>query len=294
MRLMTSPVEEAIAFPCEGHVLLGVLHRPPESSRSVSVLIVVGGPQYRVGSHRQFVASARSLALDGAPVLRFDYRGMGDSEGDYSGFEGIGVDIRSAVDVLCSSAKSPEGVVLFGLCDAASACLIYGASDPRVAGLVLINPWVRSDQTRAAVVIKRYYGARLLQVDFWRKLLRLQFDFLGSLRSLLATLRGALAGRQAGKGPGFIGQMRDALVAFGKPVLVVQSGRDLTCDEFKALWQADPVWRGAMLRKSVQIADLPHADHTFSQKSSIDEFNAICNEWLERQFPKDLGSQPGA
>ena len=45
------------------------------------VLIVTGGPQYRAGSHRQFVLLARFLAARGMAVLRFDYRGMGDSEG---------------------------------------------------------------------------------------------------------------------------------------------------------------------------------------------------------------------
>jgi alpha/beta superfamily hydrolase len=45
------------------------------------VLVIVGGPQYRAGSHRQFTLLARSLAEQGFAVLRFDYRGMGDSTG---------------------------------------------------------------------------------------------------------------------------------------------------------------------------------------------------------------------
>jgi len=51
------------------------------------VLIVVGGPQYRVGSHRQFLLLSRRLAAEGHPVMRFDYRGMGDASGAMRGFE---------------------------------------------------------------------------------------------------------------------------------------------------------------------------------------------------------------
>ncbi len=47
----------------------------------LGVLIVVGGPQYRVGSHRQFVLLARALAARGFAAMRFDCTGMGDSDG---------------------------------------------------------------------------------------------------------------------------------------------------------------------------------------------------------------------
>jgi len=52
------------------------------AAADTGVLIVVGGPQYRVGSHRQFVMLARFLADHGVPCMRFDYRGMGDVSGE--------------------------------------------------------------------------------------------------------------------------------------------------------------------------------------------------------------------
>ena len=45
---------------------------------ATAVLVVVGGPQVRAGSHRHFVQLARHLATHGHAVMRFDVRGMGD------------------------------------------------------------------------------------------------------------------------------------------------------------------------------------------------------------------------
>ena len=79
---MTHASEFPVVFSCGGDQLVGMVH--PAAAR-LGVVIVVGGPQYRVGSHRQFVLMARDLAREGYPVLRFDYRGMGDSDGAVRG-----------------------------------------------------------------------------------------------------------------------------------------------------------------------------------------------------------------
>ena len=63
--------EEVLNFECAGEQLWGVLHRP-EQPKTRAVLVVVGGPQTRVGSHRQFVLLARALADNGFACLRFE------------------------------------------------------------------------------------------------------------------------------------------------------------------------------------------------------------------------------
>ena len=54
--------EIPVVFNCQDSRLLGILHKPEKPGRQ-GVLIVVGGPQTRVGSHRQFVLLARYLTL---------------------------------------------------------------------------------------------------------------------------------------------------------------------------------------------------------------------------------------
>ena len=68
--------ERALEFDCEGESLVGILSGARSGVRR-GVLVVVGGPQYRAGSHRQFTLLARHLAEYGLPALRFDYRGIG-------------------------------------------------------------------------------------------------------------------------------------------------------------------------------------------------------------------------
>ena len=68
--------ENAFTYLVAEESVLGIVTMP-ERSNATGVLIAVGGPQYRLGCHRQFLLLARALAKAGYPVMRFDYRGMG-------------------------------------------------------------------------------------------------------------------------------------------------------------------------------------------------------------------------
>ena len=122
--------EKALVFDCGADRLVGILHAPASDPRPLGVLIVVGGPQYRAGSHRQFVLMARALAAAGYPVLRFDHRGIGDSDGAPRTFENLDDDVRAGLDALHAEVPALRGCVIFGLCDAASAALMYCRRDP--------------------------------------------------------------------------------------------------------------------------------------------------------------------
>jgi alpha/beta superfamily hydrolase len=89
--------EQVLTFICAGEPLVGVAC-VPDKARSTGVVVVVGGPQCRVGSHRQFLLLSRALASAGYLVLRFDYRGMGDSCGEIRNFENVDDDIAAAID----------------------------------------------------------------------------------------------------------------------------------------------------------------------------------------------------
>jgi len=276
--------ERPIVFDCNGDQLVGIFHEG-QSDANKGVVVVVGGPQYRVGSHRQFVVMARKFAAAGIPVLRFDYRGMGDSGGTTRTFEHIRSDIRAAIDCLIREQKSVKQVVLMGLCDAASAILMYVPSDGRIAKLILINPWVYTEAGEANAYIKDYYFHRLFQRAFWKKLLSGKFEFkravrdaIGVFKSLYADSRGD-AGRVL-EDESFIRQMCIGLGHFGGEVLAVISGRDLTAAQFMQLIKTDEDWRQLQNRSNFQLANFPAADHTMSRHHDL---NSACDhmvEWL--------------
>lgn len=264
-------------------MLVGILHRPVARC-DVAVLIIVGGPQYRIGSHRQFVLIARSVAAEGCSVLRFDMRGMGDSEGEFVGFEHVAEDIRAAIDALCESCRPKRGVVVLGLCDAASAALMYCMSDSRVQGLILMNPWVRTGQSHSSAIVKHYYAARLLHIAFWVKLFSGSLRIVSSLRAALGHLTRAFMHKDGEVRSSFITAMRIGLQEFRGPVLLVLSGRDLTADEFRSLCSSNPEWDQALAQDSVKVVSARDADHTFSKAADLAELNEHCANWLKRHF----------
>jgi uncharacterized protein len=280
--------EEAVTFECCGEPLVAVLHRA-SSTGNPGVIVVVGGPQYRVGSHRQFVLLARALAQAGYPVLRFDYRGMGDGGGDARSFEQAGDDIRAAIDLFLRSVPGMPAIVLWGLCDAASAILMHAAGDARVGALVLVNPWVRTDRGEAKAYVQRYYGQRLLQRSFWRKLASGRLDIVAALRSFAKAVRDSRGPAVAANGPAigehFIARMLRGLQGFAGPVLMLISENDLTAAEFVSLCREDRRWQKASARDGVQMVSLAGADHTFSSRVALDDATARCVSWLRAALP---------
>ena len=282
---MSLPLEKALTFTCEGDELVGILHVPGERHARFAVLIVVGGPQYRVGSHRQFVLLARELAKAGYPVLRFDHRGMGDSSGESRTFEAIDGDIRTAVDVLCRECPAVGGVVCYGLCDAASALLGYSMSDRRIAGLILANPWARTQRGQAQTFVRHYYLRRFTQISFWRKLLAGEVRVGASIRSAAEFLCATTQGRPIAEGeatPRFLQCMLNGLQRASMPVLIQISELDLTAKEFMDLAESTRAWRNAMHRPNVTITTFDRADHTFSSSDALRRSTRSALDWLGR------------
>ena len=297
--------EHALRFDCEGEQLLGILALPGRDASSTAahtaMLMVVGGPQYRAGSHRQFTLSARAAAAAGMPVLRFDYRGMGDSSGALRQFEGVEHDIAAAIDALQRRCPSVRSVVLYGLCDAASASLLYwdATHDPRIAAMCLLNPWVRSEAGLARVHVTHYYGQRLRDPAFWRKLLRGEVarDALGgalrSVSQMLGSGRRSSAGGAAAPALSYQQRMARAWMAFEGPVLLLISGRDFTAQEFLQCAGREPEWRGALSQPQLTQHTLADADHTFSASQAQRRADALLVEWLtQHRLSAPTAAQP--
>jgi exosortase A-associated hydrolase 1 len=275
--------ETAVTFTCAGDELLGIV-AAPETPGKTGVVIVVGGPQYRVGSHRQFALLSRALAAAGYFCLRFDHRGMGDSAGDTHGFENINDEIAAAIDTLMAQSPEIKQVVLWGLCDAASAILMYchATQDQRVAGLVLLNPWVRSESTLARTQIKHYYGERLISADFWLKLFKGQLEVGKALRGLQNNVKLAKSGEEVHPqgDSSFRHILPQSLRKFDGRILLILSGNDYTAKEFLDCATTDPSWSGILERSFLRRSDIATADHTFSSAVWRQQVEQQTLEWL--------------
>ncbi len=285
--------EMALVLSCEQQSLVAIHHCPERVIGSAGVVLLVGGPQYRVGSHRQFVLLARYLADQGIPVLRFDYRGMGDSEGALRDFVDVNKDVRVAVNTLLEHQPDIDEVVIWGLCDAASAAAFYAWTDDRISGLVLLNPWVRTNEGEAKAYLKHYYLQRLISKAFWGKVLRFQFDVVGSVRSigsLLGRLRGTrcsspasiTAPLESARHLALPDRMLHGLRAFDGDVLLVLSGQDLVAREFEDLTQGSKSWQKWMSSSQLTLKRFEQSDHTFSRRDWRDQVSCWTAEWLKQ------------
>ena len=281
--------ERALIFDCEGDSLVGILSEGGLSAER-GVLIVVGGPQYRAGSHRQFTLLARYLAERGVPSLRFDSRGMGDSGGEARTFERVGADIRCAIDRLFASVPSLRDVVIWGLCDAASAALMYAHQDVRVSGVVLLNPWVRTQQGLARVHLRHYYIRRMFQASLWQKVARGEFKFREAAAALGKIVVDAMGRRRLSRGAAerhaselpLPNRMEDAFRRFNGRVLLILSGNDLTAQEFKDLVAGSTGWRRLLAGDRVTRYDLPEANHTFSRRDWRKQVERWTEAWVRK------------
>ncbi len=282
--------ELAKSFNVDDKQLIGIVHLPEQPVKSdVAVLIVVGGPQTRVGSHRQFVLLSRYLMSRGLYSMRFDYSAMGDSDGKNEDFLNISADIHGAIALLKAETGCSK-VVLWGLCDAASSALLYQRQYPEndVEGMVLLNPWVRSEQGEAKTLVKHYYLNRLKDKSLWKKILRLEFDFTGSFKSLCGNLKKMLSKShapqksiaEASTEDNYIQHMLEGFQSFSKSALLVISGDDLTAAEFLELAKSSDAWQQQIDKKVSLTHTMPSANHTFSRQAWRAEVEKVTADWI--------------
>jgi exosortase A-associated hydrolase 1 len=278
--------EQGLVFNSGNNRLVGVV-AIPEHDANVGVLIMVGGPQYRVGSHRQFTLLARGLTAAGFPSLRFDYSGMGDSEGDRLGFEKTGEDVSAAIDAFIECVPGVARVVLWGLCDAASSAMMLAHRDSRVKGMVLLNPWVHTGEYSPEVKLSHFYRPLFTDQDHWRRLFSGKIQLLPALKELVQdalALLGKLRprGRPKHSQRHFIDEMLEGFQRFQYDVLLILSENDLTAKEFTTLVSSDKNWKSALHKPGVEVHTITGADHTFSQRSAQEQVSQMTIEWVGR------------
>lgn len=240
-----------LTFPAAGSTLAGTVDG---AAGSVGVLMVTGGSQTRIGSHRMYERLASSLAASGHPCFRFDRRGVGDSDGQDPGFRGSADDLAAAVACFRGRAPGMRQVVGFGLCDGATALMLFGGA-AGLDGMILVNPWLVEAESGAppAAAIRRRYREQLLSLNGWRRLLSGSVSF----RKLASGLRKAAA-----PAPSDLGQEAlAALEASGLQARLILSRKDATAIAAEEIWRT---------RHGRAIDYVESDSHTFARRGDLD------------------------
>lgn len=254
--------EEPVCFRSQGQQVIGVIHRPAtlEASAVPAVVLCHGFTGTKVEAHRLFVKTARALARAGIAALRFDFRGSGDSAGEFEEMTVSG-EVQDALAAL-GFAREHVGrpVALVGLSLGGAVATLAAARDGDVAALVL---WAAVAQPARLAQRMAVLNSGEPSVPTWQG----HFDLGGNL-----------------VGKAFVEDLphHQPLVAAAEyrgPVLVVHGTRDETVPpaDADAYMQA---FRGP--DKTLHL--VADADHTFNRASWEHEVISTTVAWLKARL----------
>ena len=257
-------MRQHLTFACAGSTLVATLD---EAAGGAGLLWVGGGNEVRCGAFAGQAQIAARIAAAGFPVLRFDRRGVGDSEGDNGGFRASGPDIAAALAAFRARCPGLARVVAFGNCDAASALMLGEGAG--ADALVLANPWTldSEDEAPPPAAVRARYAAKLRDPREWRRLVS---------GGVSLTKLGKGLGRAARPAPPpttLASDIAAGLAPFPGPVRILLAERDRTAQAFLAHWDAaDP-----------RLRRCPGASHAFVEPAA--------REWLLAQLTGALADE---
>lgn len=272
--------------------LVGIIARPssPPPDEMPAVVILNTGIVHRVGHHRMYVSMARKLAAAGHVVLRFDLSGVGDSEQRNDNLSTINsslADIKEALDFLAAN-KLASRFVLIGLCSGADHAVLYAPADPRVAGLVLMDPTI-PPTTRYYF---HYILQRLTNLRNWASVAAGRSGLLSMLRSQLAYRLRPRHGSSSGltletlKFSPHLGQCYADSVANGVRILAAFTSISPRQTYRSQILEAFPQMA---LEDGLRLEHFAHSDHLFSDQSDRARLDQLVLDWL-RALPSETRS----
>jgi len=253
--------------------LFGILHRPVAPRAALpGIVLVNAGCVPRMGPHRQYVPLARQWAALGFSVLRLDLSGIGDSPVAPGAPENVTYPpgFRADVDRALRWMEQETGArrfVLIGLCSGADVAFT-AAVDPRVAGIVMMNP--RTFCVHDLDQVESFKGARWYQdsmhrKESWIKLLRGQVDLVRVARAMAPKAAQLIKRKVTGliaRGDDSVPARLRALCRRGVDVLLVVAPGDPGIDYVDANF--GPGMRALGALEEFHRITITGTDHTFT------------------------------
>ena len=304
-----------------GNQLRGMLHEPdPAQERGVCVLLLPPGIKGRVGPHRLYLKIAERFVSMGFHVLRFDFHGLGDSEGEiderllsdmYNTIQsGRYVDDTiAAMDWMKANCKV-ERFVGSGLCGGSISALLTAAQDPRIVSMLALSipvafdggeaNWARFATSRQLAGIRRGYFKRLIKPESWIRFLTGKTSYHVLWRSLKQMLPWASRVSAATSTPtradvATTTPMDDTnpkfppaflkFVGSKRRMLLIFSGKDRLIWEFEEKFMARHRSQLEPLRDCFEVKTIENANHVLSDPTWVRQMLDMAGIWLNQVHP---------
>lgn len=148
----TTEIRESVVLTNEGQKIFGILHLPLDVVNPPCVLICHGLGGHKTGRYRVYVELAEALIRANIAVFRFDFRGSGDSEGDFSEMTLTG-EVGDALAALRYLQREPRvdnnRIAVFGRSLGGAVAVLSSAAFGDVKCLALWAPIFNGDQWKA-------------------------------------------------------------------------------------------------------------------------------------------------
>ncbi|WP_265515654.1 bifunctional alpha/beta hydrolase/OsmC family protein [Nitratireductor luteus] len=212
---------------------------------------------------------AADLAREGIAVLRFDFTGLGSSDGEFAStdFSSNIADLRAAVDYLREHYEAPS--VLLGHSLGGAAVLALAKDVPEARAVVTIGAPADASHVLSS------FGASLEEID------------------QRGEAKVTLEGRPFTITSDFVADVRDqamaeAIAAMRKPLLILHAPRD----EVVGIENAERIFTAAKHPKS--YVSLDDADHLLTDPEDAAYAASVISGWLSRYIPRDKpqGEEP--
>ncbi|MCZ6677402.1 MAG: alpha/beta fold hydrolase [Candidatus Poribacteria bacterium] len=256
-------MEKPIVFYNHGQQLVGMVHTPDNvASPAPAVAFFHGFTGTKVEPHRIFVKTARRLASLGFYALRFDFRGCGDSEGEFSEMT-IGGEISDALkslDVLSEmEGVDAERIGVLGLSMGGCVAASVSGLDARVKSAVLWAPLSDNPPDAVHALLTGYAHRPNLDEDF-------------------ADYNGNLIGKAFFEELPQI-QPSQRIQQFSGPLLIIHGDADETVPVTHGQRYYELMKDRAAL---TEIEIISQADHTFNAKAWEDSVITRSVDWFQR------------
>lgn len=296
---MNSSIRERVVRFGAGNGLAGILSTSRDAPPGLPFVVIVNaGIIHRVGPNRLYVDVARAVAALGFPVLRFDLAGLGDSEAnrtEASLLESALLDVHTAFDYLAST-HGATTFLAFGLCSGANYALLTAFREPRVIGVLVIDPTVT--RTRRSVMV--HYARRLRNLSTLRSMLTLSHPkFLQRIDRLRSLAVARAAQGQSGQNAEppreevtaeYSRRSLEELIARGTQLMFVFTGGVNHVYNYRN--QLYDLLPGFDFRGLLRLDYMPDTDHTVSDGRGRRQLLDSVGEWLAHAFPSAGESNP--